>query len=140
MGHGPSADHAPDDLIDAYKVCRLRRAPLRCGTRTDIICASNGAHKRKKQEFWFINDGGPLRTLCVETLAPFNPKFKKPSTGLSACIIAKDKGYDVYVTGLDWLLDPTKCKNHKHTKHDLWAENACLKTLGVKDVLELQNE
>lgn len=140
VGHGPSTALAPDDLIDSHKVCRLRRAPMKCGKRTDIVCSTKGEHKQKKREFWFINEGGPLAALCRETLAPFNPKVRKPSTGLSACIVAKHKGYDVYVIGFDYTLDPTKCEDHKRWAHDLWAEHACIQTLGVKSVFDLQEK
>lgn len=128
VGHGPSVGCVPDDFIDKHKVCRLRRAEPLVGTRTDIICSSQERYDKAK-EFWWL--GGENLKLCVDRLRAFSPKFPKPSTGLSAAIIAKDKGYKVGVIGFDYTLHPERAKNWRH---DAEAEHRCLMDLGVIDL------
>jgi hypothetical protein len=142
VGHGPSVVHVPGDFIDQHTVCRLRRAKktLNCGkgrkayvgTRTDIVCSNQSRYRKPYAEFWHLK--GKLRKLCVDRLRPYSPKFWKPSTGLSAVIIARHKGYEeIGVMGFDFTLHPETAKNWTH---DVWAESECLKDLGVIDLCE----
>ena len=134
VGHGPSVVCVPGDFIDEHKVCRLRRANLKIhkhhtGTRTDIVCSSQIRYKKPGREFWWLH--GDLRKLCNDRLRAYSPKFWKPSTGLSAAIIARHKEYEVGVIGFDFTLHPETAKNWTH---DAWAESECLKDLGVIDL------
>ena len=136
VGHGPSVACVPGDFIDEHKVCRLRRANLKIhkhyvGKRTDIICSSQIRYKKPGREFWWLR--GELRKLCVDRLRPYTPFFWKPSTGLSAAIIAKDKGYEVGVIGFDFTLHPDTAKSWCH---DAQAEYRCLMDLGVTDICQ----
>jgi len=140
VGHGPSVVRVPGDFIDKHKVCRLRRSKkhIKCGkgivhnvgTRTDIVCSNQIRYRKPYAEFWHL--GGKLRKICIERLRPYSPTYKKPSTGLSAVIIARHKGYDdIGVIGFDFTLHPEIAKNWVH---DVWAEYECLKDLGVIDL------
>ena len=131
VGHGPSIEGCDlGDFIDSHKVCRLRRANVNSdvGFRTDIVCSSQIRYKRKGKGFWYLS--GALRDLCVDMLRPFDPNFVKPSTGLSACIIARDKGYtSLGLLGFDYTLHPDKKQNWRH---DQFAEYECLMNLGIE--------
>ena len=132
IGHGPSVDHVHHDFIDKHTVCRLRRAIRVAGTRTDIICSVRPYYKQwPKAEWWSLAPDAHWRDFCIERLAPYRPKFIKPSTGLSACMIAKEKGYkDIRVIGFDWVINPETGKNI--TKHDAHAEHRCFMDMDIK--------
>jgi len=130
VGHGPSADCAPDDFIDEHTVCRLRRAIPVAGTRTDIICSVRPYKKWPKAEWWSLGPDRDWRDFCIKQFAPYKPKFAKPSTGLSACMIAVEKGYtDICVVGFDWVINPETARN---TKHDAFAEHRCFMDMDIK--------
>jgi hypothetical protein len=138
VGHGPSADRVPHSFIDEQWVVRLRTwaqgSPLatpKYGTKIDCICSSELRFKKKSCEFWYL--AGALRKFCVDALRPFNPNFWKPSTGLSAAIIARDRFPDaeIGVIGFDYTMHPDKTQNWRH---DQFAECECIKTLGVIDI------
>jgi hypothetical protein len=140
VGHGPSVGCVPNHFIDKHTVVRLRHCPKTVGKKTDIICSSQGRHKgirktpgtRKKPQFWNLLE---YRTDCVKRLQPFKPKFYKPSTGLSAVMIADMKGYEeIAVIGFDYTLHPERLENHKNWRHDLRAEHECLLSYGVIDL------
>ncbi len=136
VGHGPSVARVPGDFIDEHKVCRLRRAHLKIqshyvGTKTDIICSSQIRYKKRGKEFWWLH--GDLAKFCRDRLRPYSPKFRKPSTGLSAAIIAKDRGYEVGVIGFDFTLHPEEAVSWTH---DAFAEHECLIDLGVIDICQ----
>ena len=131
VGHGPSWTNVSLDIIDRNRVVRLRRAILFLGTRTDVICSSQLRYARDNIEFWHLVDD--LKEMCVESLRPFQPKFWKPSTGLSAAIIARDKypKEEIGVVGFDYTLYPDTADSWRHDAH---AENRCLKWVGVTEL------
>jgi len=138
VGHGPSIEGCGlGDFIDEHKVCRLRRANVNSdvGFRTDIVCSSQERYEQKDTEFWHIGNesntcDGELRRRCTRVLKAYRPKWWKASTGLSACIIARDKGYTkLGLIGFDYTLHP---ETANHWKHDVQAEFQCLMNLGIE--------
>lgn len=131
VGHGPSAGSCPLS-IDDHTVIRLLTAgydkPGRHlphpGTRTDITVSTVARYEPD----WLLQ--GDLMVFCRAALAPFGPRNPKPSTGLCAALIARDRHTkkDIYVTGFDWTLNPEQAVNYRH---DAYAENACFRTLGI---------
>jgi len=130
VGHGPSAGYVPGDFVDKHTVVRIRDCPKlqkgRIGTRVDIIISSFLKHKRDGVEYWDLHEWRPkIGPIFME----FNPGFKKPSTGLSAVMIADILGYkDIGIMGFDYTLHPDRLKNHNDWRHDLRAENECLQS------------
>jgi len=134
VGHGETC--VPHSFVDQQTVVRLRthdydrdyRKIVFMGARTDVICSSQERYEKKGIEFWLLE--GELRRLCVETLKRYRPKFSKPSTGLSAVIIARDKypNKDIGVIGFVYTLHPEKAKNWRH---DAYAECECINDLRV---------
>ena len=131
MGHGPSTDRVSDEWVDKHWVVRLRRAIPFVGTRTDAICSYQARYEQRGIEFWHLD--GELYRLCAARLKEFNPKFAKPTTGLSAVIIARDRNpdKDIGVIGFDYTLHP---ETAKHWRHDAYAECECIKTLNVIEI------
>ncbi len=129
VGHGTY--HVSQSFVDEQRVVRLRRATLLIGTRTDVVCSSQPRYEKKGIEFWLLQ--GELLRLCVDTLKRYKPSFWKPSTGLAATIIARDKypEEDIGVIGFDYTLHPEKAKNWRH---DAYAECECINDLRVIDV------
>lgn len=133
VGHGPSSGRA-SLFIDDHTVVRLATAgwekPGRgCpfpGTRTDYLCSTLA----KYSPDWLIQ--GELERLCRATLAPFNPKNPKPSTGLCAAIVARHyfPDEDIQAVGYDWTFHPETAVNYRH---DAYAEHECIKTLRVSE-------
>jgi len=141
VGHGPSLSAVPPDFdIDQHTVVRLRRAELLIGTRTDVICSSQLRYSRAGIEFWHLT--GAIRSRCVEVLKPYAPSFSKPSTGLSAAILARDKWPDaeIGVVGFDYTMHPDRAaawqekSRHNRWIHDAHAENACIRDLEVIEI------
>ena len=130
IGHGPSRFNVDDDFVDSHKVCRLRRCIVDVGKNTDIICSLKRYDRWPKGiEWWNFIHGGQLRKECARAFAGFHSGKTKPSTGLSACLIAKYKGYeDICVTGFDWVVHPETAGSMVHNPY---AENECFKTLGI---------
>jgi hypothetical protein len=129
-GHGRSG-RVPGDSFDEHKVVRFRDNIPKIG-RTDIVCSLYERDRRNNKEFWHL---GEWRKHCTEILKPFNPRIPKPSSGLSAVIIAREKGYeDIGVIGFDFTLHPERIKRPKWWSHDAYAECECIKTLGVIDL------
>lgn len=131
VGHGPSSGSVSSDFVDQNWVVRLRRAIPFVGTKTDVVCSSQKRYEQKGVEFWHLQ--GELMRLCVRALKPFNPSFQKPSTGLCAAIIAREKfpTHKIGVIGFDYTLRPDEAK---HWRHDAYAEHECLKTLNVEEI------
>ncbi len=140
VGHGPSAGRVSHSFVDKQEVVRLRtqdynreyRAIDFIGTRTDFICSSDKRYEESEIEFWHLQ--GELRVFCAATLKPFKPGFKKPTTGLSAVIIARNKypSMDIGVIGFDYTLHPERAK---HWRHDAYAECECINSLNVVELL-----
>lgn len=128
VGHGPSSAHVSHDFVNKHRVVRLRRAIPFVGTRTDVICSSQQRYEQKGVEFWLLQN--ELYQLCEDTLLEFKPDIIKPSTGLSAVIIARDiqPNVDIGVIGFDYTLHPHESQNWRH---DQFAECECLKTMNV---------
>lgn len=126
VGHG--SIHVSPSFVDEQRVVRLRRAIPFIGTRTDVVCSSQERYEKKGIEFWLLK--GELLRLCVETLKRYKPTFAKPSTGLSAAIIARNKypNKDIGVIGFDYTLHPEQAKNWRH---DAYAECKCINDLNV---------
>ena len=131
MGHGPSSAHVSRD-IESDWVVRLRRAIPFLGTRTDAICSSQQRYEQKGAEFWYLE--GDILRMCVRSLKKYNPSLQKPSTGLCAAIIARNKfpKGDIGVIGFDYTLHPDTAINWRH---DQYAEHECIKTLGVIEIV-----
>jgi hypothetical protein len=137
VGHGPSVGHVSLD-IDQHKVIRLRRAEPILGSRTDVICSSQARYQQPDIEFWHLV--GDTAQYVRSVLAPYKPKFSKPSTGLSATILARRQWPDeeIGVAGFDFTLHPEMAcdwvrgkKRHNRWIHDAYAENRCITDLGV---------
>ena len=109
------------------KPCRRLPYP---GSRTDCLVSTWGKYDTGETEYWHI--AGELDALCRRTLAPFEPKNAKPSTGLCAVIIARHKYPDarILVIGFDYTLHPETAKNYRH---DARAEHHCLASLHIED-------
>lgn len=133
VGHGPSVC-VSQSFVDKQRVVRLRRAIPFIGTRTDVICSSQERYEKKGIEFWLLKGG--LMRLCVNTLRRYSPSFWKPSTGLAAAIIARDKypKEDIGVIGFDYTLHPERAK---HWRHDAKAECECINGLNVIELGEI---
>jgi len=130
VGHGPSAGYVPGDFVDKHTVVRIRDCPKlqkgRIGTRVDIICSGDNKHRREGVGFWDLKEWRPR---ISPYFMKFEPGFKKPSSGLSAVIIADLKGYEeIGIMGFDYTLHPDRLKNHNDWRHDLRAENECLQS------------
>jgi hypothetical protein len=148
VGHGPSVLSGLGDLIDQQTVVRLkdgltpilRKDSKNWGTRTDYLCARSLVCDRGLFPYWWFND--PLH--WINYYKSFNPRHKKPSTGLCAVFMAIDKiaPDEIALIGFDRLLDPTDMKSRKATDdrkylysmygHDQRAEHECLMSLPVK--------
>lgn len=132
VGHGPSAGRVSHEFVDDQRaVVRLRRAIALIGSKTDVIVSSQIRYKRDCIEFWHLQ--GELLRMCTRRLKPFNPSFQKPSTGLCAAIIARDRypDEDIGLIGFDYTLHPEQAQNWRH---DVYAENACINTLDVTEL------
>lgn len=132
VGHGPSAGRVSHEFVDDQEVVvRLRRAITFIGSKTDVILSKKILHKRDGIEFWHLQD--ELLRMCTRRLKAFNPRFQKPSTGLCAAIIAREKYPDeeIGLIGFDYTLHPEQAKNWRH---DVYAENACINTLDVTEL------
>ena len=127
VGHGPSVGRVPGSIIDSHDlVVRIRKAVLLAGSRTDVIVSSNPRNAREGIEFWNL---AKERKYLETRLAVYDPKFRKPSSGLSAAILARDKYPQAHITvvGFDTTLRPwTKGRGWKH---DAEAEHRCLMDL-----------
>ena len=137
VGHGPSAYQLTPDFLEQHTVVRLGKDEKPkvkslvevIGDKADIVCSFSPLHQRKNALFWCL--AGPLRQFCIDKLKPFNPTFAKPSLGVSAALIARDKYPDseIAVSGFDTTLNPEKAE--EGWVHDSYAENACLRNLTV---------
>ena len=148
VGHGPSVLCGLGDLIDQQTVVRLkdgltpimRKDSKNWGTRTDYLCARSLVFDLGKFPYWWFND--PPKWLNY--YQSFNPRHKKPSTGLCAVFMAIDKldAKEIALLGYDRLLNPNDMKSRKATDdikytyslygHDQRAEHECLMSLPVK--------
>jgi len=131
VGHGPSSGHVSHSFVDKHRVVRLRRAIPFVGTRTDITCSYQARYEQRGIEFWHLEGG--LYRLCADTLKAFRPKFAKPTTGLSAAIIARNRypDEDIGVIGFDYTLHPSK---EQAWRHDQFAERECIKSLDIIEI------
>tara|TARA_R110002020_G_C16306347_1_gene773507 strand:+ start:3174 stop:3608 length:435 start_codon:yes stop_codon:yes gene_type:complete len=137
VGHGPSAYELTPNFLEKHTVIRLgkdERPKVQSlvkiiGNKADIICSFNPSYQRKNAIFWCL--AGPLRQFCIDKLKPFNPAFAKPSTGVSAALIARDKypESEIAVSGFDITLNPETAP--QGWVHDSYAEKACLNTLKI---------
>ena len=148
VGHGPSAKRACRRFIDQHTVIRLGKPDLDrvkelekfVGTKTDIVCSSQIKYRVPDAGFWeFRNEPGGRMKFCINKLKPFKPRFEKPSTGLCAVILARHNypNEDIGVTGFDYTLYPEEDQVDAYGnlwRHDQFAENRCIKTLGVIDL------
>lgn len=144
VGHGPSVLSGLGSVIDSHTVVRLKQGltkqhpPQHFGTRTDFLCARSLVFDRGEFPFWHFADD--KRWLAY--FASFEPKRKKPSTGLCAVFCAIDKldPKEIAFIGFDSLLNPdmtpTKWDCNGPWAHDMHAENACLNSLGI-EVIDL---
>lgn len=133
VGYGPSAKNVSTEFIDANTVVRLatgRGYVPKLGTRTDIICSTVAKRAVKGIEFWHVAD---FKDLCINSLAKHKPSKHKPSTGLSAAIIARHKhpNEQIGVIGFDITLHPETAKNG--WRHDAIAECKCMNDLGITE-------
>ena len=140
VGHGPSVGRVSLD-IDQHTVIRLRRAELILGSRTDIICSSQARYQKPGIEFWHLV--GETAQYVRSVLAPYRPKNPKPSTGLSATILARKHFPDeqIGVAGFDFTLHPEMAcdwvrgkKRHNRWIHDAEAECRCITDIGVVEL------
>ena len=140
VGHGPSVGRVQLD-IDQHTVIRLRRAEPILGSRTDVICSSQARYQRPGIEFWHLV--GETAKYCRDVLAPYKPKNHKPSTGLSATILARRHWPDeeIGVAGFDFTLHPEMTADwvrgklrHNRWIHDAYAECECIKDIGVVEL------
>jgi hypothetical protein len=152
VGHGPSVLSGLGDLIDSHTVVRLkegltpqqRKDSKNWGTRTDYLCARSLVYQ-KKEPFWHFNDPPEW----IEYYNRFEPRHKKPSTGLCAVFCAIDRlaPDEIALIGYDRLLDPSDRKSRKWNErsmtslygHDQRAEHECLMSLPVR-IIDLAKE
>jgi hypothetical protein len=142
VGHGPSLLSGLGAVIDTHEVVRLKDGlrvrpkpdPSHWGTRTDAICGRSLIYDLGNYPFWYFND--PQK--WMDYYSSFNPRHKKPSTGLCAAFCAIDRGYtEIALIGFDRLLDPKDRTSRKWSEpkmcslygHDQRAEHEALMAL-----------
>lgn len=148
VGHGPSVLCGLGGLIDQQTVVRLKHGKTKqqpsehFGTRTDYICGRSCFYEQKGVPFWHLPDSSPWHDYYKK----FNPKYWKPSHGLSAVFCAVDhmKPDRLALIGFDRVLYPHDDRSGKWNvldkpphpwSHDQRAERECLYSLGI-DIID----
>jgi hypothetical protein len=145
-------------VIDTCEVIRLKAGltkhhpPEHFGTRTDHLCARSGVYRQEGLDFWHFQEDKPEDPQCrwLRYYARFKPKYWKPSIGLCAVFMAKDRldPKEIAVIGFDRVLYPEDGISYKwnHTKnnpfpwfHDQRSERECIHSLGIR-IIDLARE
>lgn len=144
-------------MIDLHPVVRLKQGfsktnvdrdypsrmdPVHFGTRTDYLCAHSRLYDTGAVPFWFFDDDSPQGKRWLRYWQSFEPKKKKPSTGLLAVFMALDNvaPQEIALIGFDRVLNPDNTRTAKWYKppghhgwgHDAHTENRALHQLPVK--------
>lgn len=127
VGHGPSIQSGLGAVIDSMIVVRLKHGttpdPVHWGSRTDYLCGS-ARFDLGLYPFWLVEQDG----------------LPKLTTGTAAVLEAqlRLKPQQIYVIGFDRVMHPDRPDPpHTWLAHDKWAEHQILKSMGVKELVQV---